>query len=440
MGRRSHKKKHHHESSEEEYSFTAFSESDMLAAGANSGDYLCKGETITMPGSASATLTVTDDDSRLSGDSRRNENANDCRGQQAEITENGQPTGNGGQIYAECYYWLCDPQGNWYLLIEIEQEGTCDNYFTFCDSYGCGVPAPGTELTVYCCGNISCWEPSYDCLGAGNGGGGAPNAAPVAADDAFATDEETSVSGDLLANDTDANDTELSVADVDFGNVGEATVVATDSGNFSGTLTVNADGTFTLVPGAELNDLRIGETETVTFSYTVTDDEGATDTASVTITIEGLNENPEADDDIIAIFSGDEIGNGDAADATLNILDNDSDPEGDAFSLTSVQGGQIGEDITITTVGGRVVTFTVDADGDIEFDSHTDFNALAQGQTDSFTFSYTITDANGGVDDAFVTIVVGGTGGGGGGEEGEEGGEFEELVEGVAEFTDELFG
>ncbi|MEO1613700.1 MAG: hypothetical protein AAFU55_15290, partial [Pseudomonadota bacterium] len=102
----------------QDYSFSAFTESDMLAAGAGNGNYLSRGETITMPGAASAELTVSDDDGRLSGDSRCNENANDRSGQTAGISVDGQEAGNGGQIYAECYYWLRDAGGNWYLLIE----------------------------------------------------------------------------------------------------------------------------------------------------------------------------------------------------------------------------------------------------------------------------------------------------------------------------------
>ena len=86
------------------YEFSAFTEADMLAAGAGNGNYLRNGETFTMPVSASATLTVTDNDGYLSGDSRYNENANDCWGQQSAIEVDGEEVGNGGQIYAECYY------------------------------------------------------------------------------------------------------------------------------------------------------------------------------------------------------------------------------------------------------------------------------------------------------------------------------------------------
>ena len=85
-------------SSSTTYNFTAFTEADLLAAG--SGNDLGYGDTFTMPGSASVEFSVTDNDNRLSGDSRHNENSNDKHGQQASITQDGQEVGNGGQIYA----------------------------------------------------------------------------------------------------------------------------------------------------------------------------------------------------------------------------------------------------------------------------------------------------------------------------------------------------
>lgn len=38
--------------------------------------------------------------------------------------------------------------GNWYILIEIEQEGSGDDYFTFNTGGGYSLPLAGTELMV----------------------------------------------------------------------------------------------------------------------------------------------------------------------------------------------------------------------------------------------------------------------------------------------------
>jgi len=145
----------------QEYQFTAFAESDLTSGNLGVGD------TLTMPASATVEFTVTDNDSKLSGDKYwSNDNAADRTGQTAEIIQDGVEIGNGNQIYAEKYFWAKGDDGNWYLLIEIEQEGTNDDYFTFHNYYG--TPPEGTELTLVCAGNISCWQPDYACLTAGD--------------------------------------------------------------------------------------------------------------------------------------------------------------------------------------------------------------------------------------------------------------------------------
>lgn len=136
------------------YEFTAFTEADLLDAGAEGSGVSC-GDTFTMPAGATTCIEVTDNDAFLSGDNYCNENANDKYGQQASITgEDGNELGNGGQIYAEKYFWVCDDAGNWYVMIEIEQEGSNDDFFTFYTGHGYTVPEEGTELTVYSSRNV----------------------------------------------------------------------------------------------------------------------------------------------------------------------------------------------------------------------------------------------------------------------------------------------
>ena len=67
----------------------------------------------------------------------------------------GNNVSNGGQIYAECYFWVYDQDGNWYVMIEIEQEGSGDDYFTFYTGSGYSAPEPGTELTVHSVCNVT---------------------------------------------------------------------------------------------------------------------------------------------------------------------------------------------------------------------------------------------------------------------------------------------
>ena len=64
-----------------------------------------------------------------------------------------------------------------------------------------------------------------------------------------------------------------------------------------GAVTDNGDGTFRYDPDDQFENLGVGEIATDSFSYTIADSNGATDTATVTITIEGVNDAPVAVDD-----------------------------------------------------------------------------------------------------------------------------------------------
>lgn len=140
------------------FEITAFKEADLASDG-----NLSYGDTFTM-GSATVCITVTDNDNFLSGDSCHNENANDHSYQTATITDlDGNELGNGHQIYAEQYWEVHGSDGKTYYLIEIEQEGDGQDFFTF---YG-DVPAPGVELTVGNCCNVTWDWVDYKCLSAG---------------------------------------------------------------------------------------------------------------------------------------------------------------------------------------------------------------------------------------------------------------------------------
>ncbi|MEL6209086.1 MAG: Ig-like domain-containing protein, partial [Pseudomonadota bacterium] len=103
---------------------------------------------------------------------------------------------------------------------------------------------------------------SADALG---GGGGDPvNTAPVAAADAFVTDEDSPVAGSVTANDTDAD--------------GDPLTVTLGQDVTNGSLTLNANGSFTYTPTT-------GFTGTDSFTYTLSDGTD-TDTATVTLTVQ----------------------------------------------------------------------------------------------------------------------------------------------------------
>ncbi|MEM6932107.1 MAG: Ig-like domain-containing protein [Pseudomonadota bacterium] len=116
------------------------------------------------------------------------------------------------------------------------------------------------------------------------------NLAPEAADDAFTVLASGILSMDLFADNGEGKDTDRDIGDVisvsavngATDDVGQPVTLASGA-----LLTVTADGTASYDPGSAFNTLITGETATDSFSYSLEDPEGGTDTATVTITVSG---------------------------------------------------------------------------------------------------------------------------------------------------------
>ncbi|KDD15907.1 retention module-containing protein [Bordetella bronchiseptica] len=120
------------------------------------------------------------------------------------------------------------------------------------------------------------------------------NPAPTAVADTGTTDEDTTLTvtdpaQGVLKNDTDPDNDDLHVSAVNGqpGNVGAA--IAGDNG---GTFTLNDDGTYTFDPGLDFKDLPDGTSVETSITYTVSDGEGGTSSATLTITVSGSNDAP----------------------------------------------------------------------------------------------------------------------------------------------------
>jgi VCBS repeat-containing protein len=138
----------------------------------------------------------------------------------------------------------------------------------------------------------------------------APNVPPVAVDDGYATNEGQALNANantgVLANDTDANSNPLTAALV--------------SGATSGTLTLNANGSFAFTPAP-------GFSGPVTFTYQANDGTVSSNVATVTITVNAVDDPPVAQPDSYTTAEDTPLsvtGNG--------VLGNDSDPEGAALA------------------------------------------------------------------------------------------------------------
>ena len=182
----------------------------------------------------------------------------------------------------------------------------------------------------------------------------ADNDAPVAANDSANTNEDTNVIVDVLANDSDVDGDTLSV-----------TAVSASAGAAS----VNANGDVLYTPPADFNG-------PVTLNYTVSDGNGGTDSASVSVTVNAVNDAPVANPD-----SG--TANEDTT-VTIDVLTNDTDVDGDTLSITDATSpnGSV-------TFSGNNITYTPTAD----------FNGAT-------TVTYTISDGAGGTASGTVTINV----------------------------------
>ena len=182
---------------------------------------------------------------------------------------------------------------------------------------------------------------------------------------------------------------------------GDPTVVSVGEAEGGGVFTIHGDGTATFDTNGEFADLAAGETAISTVEYTIEDAAGDQVTSTYSVTIEGANEAPVALDDQLVTDEG--------VAATINILGNDSDPDGDALSIVSVNGASVGQEFSVTTGSGRTGTVIVDASGNLTFTPDSSFDDLNDGESDTVSFGYSITDGQF-TSDANVTVVVNGSG------------------------------
>ena len=155
------------------------------------------------------------------------------------------------------------------------------------------------------------------------------NDGPVAVDDTATTSEDASITftaSDLLSNDSDVDGGTLSISLFDQPD--------------NGTITDNGDGTYTFEPDANWS----GDTD---FSYTVSDGQGGTDTATVSITVNGVADAPTLS---VSDVTGEEN-----TPIELDISSALTDTDGSetlSISLSDIPDG------AVLTSGGQTVTVT----------------------------------------------------------------------------------
>lgn len=181
------------------------------------------------------------------------------------------------------------------------------------------------------------------------------NATPVAVNDSFSVDEDSSVSGDLRANDSGLEDGGI--------------VYSLGSTPAHGNAVVDASGGFQYVPTADFNG-------SDSFTYSVSDIDGESATATVSLDVNAVDDQPIA-----------------VADSAT--VDEDSQVSGDLRANDSglVDGG-IAYYLQSAASNGSA---QVQSDGSYTYTPASDFNG-------SDSFSYSVSDADG--DEATATVNV----------------------------------
>ena len=186
---------------------------------------------------------------------------------------------------------------------------------------------------------------------------------PTAEADSYSTDEDTELvigAPGLLENDSDAD--------------GDPLTAVLGTGPANGTVTLNADGSFSYMPNADFSG-------SDSFTYKASDGSGESEETTVSITVNPVNDAPSAIEDLYATEEDTAL-----VIAAPGVLANDADPEGDP--LTAILG-----------TGPANGTVTLNADGSLEYTPNADFSGV-----DSFT--YMVNDGSADSSETTVTINV----------------------------------
>ena len=183
------------------------------------------------------------------------------------------------------------------------------------------------------------------------------NDPPVAGDDTATVAEDGSVDVPVLANDSDPEGGPISVS------------AAGPAGH--GSVSINANGTIHYAPAANYNGPD-------SFGYTVQDNVGFTDSATVNVTVTPVNDPPSA--------VNDSVSTNEDTPAAFNVVANDTDPESDTLTPTSTGGTPKG-------------TVSINGNGTIQYAPPLNYSGA-----DSFT--YIVSDGHGGTSTATVSVNV----------------------------------
>ena len=194
----------------------------------------------------------------------------------------------------------------------------------------------------------------------------ATNDAPTALPDNFSTAEDTPVTIDLRANDSDVDGDSLSVISIN----GQALSIGSPVTVSGGQVELLSTGSQRFVPDADFNG-------NVSFTYEVSDPSGALANATASITVDPVNDAP--------ISNADATSTPEDTAVVMDLVSNDNDPEGDAIRVATINGAPVAIGDTVAVSDGSV---TLVSSGSVEFTPAANFAGNAN-------FTYTVVDTAG---------------------------------------------
>ncbi len=176
------------------------------------------------------------------------------------------------------------------------------------------------------------------------------NDAPVATNDVYNTDEDTSL--DVLARGVLANDNDIDTPQADL------TAILVTGPSHAASFTLNPDGSFSYAPATNFNGAD-------SFTYKANDGVSDSNLAMVTIAVNPVNDAPVADNDNYSVAEDSVLGI-----AAPGVLANDSDLD-------------VGQTLTVELVTGptHATSFSLNANGSFNYTAEANFNGV-----DTFTY------------------------------------------------------
>ncbi|NKF52245.1 tandem-95 repeat protein, partial [Shewanella sp. WXL01] len=204
----------------------------------------------------------------------------------------------------------------------------------------------------------------------------------------------------LLANDSDLQGDSFAITAINGTTVTNGSTVLLPSGAL---LTIYSDGTYSYNPNQAFESLTAGELAQDTFTYTITDANGATDTATVTINIIGANDAPIGSADTFAADEGSIL-----ALTDTSFVGNDTDLEGNPLTVTAFAQDLTGTGEIDANTPGNVITtalggtITINPDGSFSYQAPANIDHSNGPVTDSFYYKA----GNGYEDSAWTQVII----------------------------------